>query len=104
MSQKRHKKRAPQRRYSTAATPAAESEFASDGRRKRMNRTARNILLFTLVLLAAVQLGLQMEVMGEMTANLLSLVGLVLLIAALWIQFRNPNGGGQAGVRSPRLK
>ena len=103
MSQKRHKKRAPQRRYSTAA-PAAESEFASDGRRKRMNRTARNILLFTLVLLAAVQLGLQIEVMGEMTANLLSLVGLVLLIAALWIQFRNPNGGGQAGVRSPRLK
>ena len=41
MSQKKHKKRHPQQKRNAASTPAMESEFASDGRRKRMNRTAR---------------------------------------------------------------
>ncbi len=41
MSQKKHKKRHPQQKRNAASAPAMESEFASDGRRKRMNRTSR---------------------------------------------------------------
>lgn len=103
MSQKKHKKRHPQKKHSVS-TPAMESEFASDGRRKRMNRTARNLLLLSLVLMAAVNLLVNMDVMGQAVANILSLVGIILLILALWFQFRDPTGGGQAGVNSPRLR
>ena len=52
MSQKKHKKRHPQAKRRVSA-PVEESEFASDGTRKRMNGTTRNILLFALILLAA---------------------------------------------------
>ena len=79
MSQKKHKKRHPQQKRNAASAPAMESEFASDGRRKRMNRTSRNLLL-------------------------LSLVGIILLVLALWFQFRDPTGGGQSGVNAPRLR
>ena len=47
MSQKKHKKRHPQAKRRVSA-PVEESEFASDGTRKRMNGTTRNILLFAL--------------------------------------------------------
>ena len=90
MSQKKHKKRHPQQKRNAASAPAMESEFASDGRRKRMNRTSRNLLLLSLVLVAAV--------------NVLSLVGIILLVLALWFQFRDPTGGGQSGVNAPRLR
>ena len=102
MSQKKYKKRHPQKKRQVSA-PAMESEFSSDGKRKRMNRTARNILLLDLVLLAAVQLLTQMEIMGMAMANGLSLLGIVLLILALWFQFRDPRGG-QSGGGSPRLR
>ena len=81
-----------------------ESEFASDGRRKRMNRTARNLLLLSLVLVAAVNLLVNMGMMGQAMANVLSLVGIILLVLALWFQFRDPTGGGQSGVNAPRLR
>ena len=81
-----------------------ESEFASDGRRKRMNRTSRNLLLFSLVLVAAVNLLVNMGMMGQAMANVLSLVGIILLVLALWFQFRDPTGGGQSGVNAPRLR
>ena len=35
---------------------------------------------------------------------LLSLVGIILLVLALWFQFRDPTGGGQSGVNAPRLR
>lgn len=81
-----------------------ESEFASDGRRKRMNRTSRNLLLLSLVLVAAVNLLVNMGMMGQAMANVLSLVGIILLVLALWFQFRDPTGGGQSGVNAPRLR
>ena len=102
MSQKKHKKRHPQKKHSVSA-PAMESEFASDGRRKRMNRTSRNILLFTLVMLAAVQLLTPAGLMTVELANGLSLLALVLLIIALWLQFRNPSGGS-SGSGWPQLR
>ena len=92
MSQKKHKKRHPQQKRNAASAPAMESEFASDGRRKRMNRTSRNLLLLSLVLV------------GQAMANVLSLVGIILLVLALWFQFRDPTGGGQSGVNAPRLR
>ncbi len=104
MSQKKHKKRHPQQKRNAASTPAMESEFASDGRRKRMNRTARNLLLLSLVLVAAVNLLVNMGMMGQAMANVLSLVGIILLVLALWFQFRDPTGGGQSGVNAPRLR
>ena len=76
----------------------------SDGRRKRMNRTSRNLLLLSLVLVAAVNLLVNMDIMGQAMANVLSLVGIILLVLALWFQFRDPTGGGQSGVNAPRLR
>ena len=104
MSQKKHKKRHPQSNRRPSSAPVAESEFSSDGKRKRMNRTPRNILLFTLVLLASVQLLIQAEMMSEEIANVLSMVALALLVLALWLQFRNPSGGGQTKSGGPRLR
>ena len=109
MSQKKHKKRHPQQKRNAASAPAMESEFASDGRRKRMNRTSRNLLLLSLVLVAAVNLLVNMGMMGQAMANVLSLVGIILvgiilLVLALWFQFRDPTGGGQSGVNAPRLR
>ena len=108
MSQKKHKKRHPQQKRNAASAPAMESEFASDGRRKRMNRTSRNLLLLSLVLVAAVNLAVNllvnMGMMGQAMANVLSLVGIILLVLALWFQFRDPTGGGQSGVNAPRLR
>ena len=104
MSQKKHKKRHPQQKRNAAGPPAMESEFASDGRRKRMNRTSRNLLLLSLVLVAAVNLLVNMGMMGQAMANVLSLVGIILLVLALWFQFRDPTGGGQSGVNAPRLR
>ena len=69
MSQKKHKKRHPQQKRNAAGAPAMESEFASDGRRKRMNRTSRNLLLLSLVLVAAVNLLVNMGMMGQAMAN-----------------------------------
>lgn len=104
MSQKKHKKRHPQQKRNSASAPAMESEFASDGRRKRMNRTSRNLLLLSLVLVAAANLLVNMGMMGQAMANVLSLVGIILLVLALWFQFRDPTGGGQSGVNAPRLR
>ena len=101
MSQKKHKKS-----HSQAKRPASipvESEFSSDGKRKRMNRTARNLLIVTLILLAAVQLLIQTQLIDEALANLLSLIGLILLLSALWVQFRDPSGGSSGGG-APRLR
>ena len=90
MSQKKHKKRHPQQKRNAASAPAMESEFASDGRRKRMNRTSRNLLLLSLVLVAAVNLLVNMGMMGQAMANVLSLVGII-----------QPGGGWGGGGGAP---
>ena len=103
MSQKKRKKRHPQNKRASAAA-MAESEFSSDGKRKRMNRTSRNILLFTLVLLALSQILTQNQLISDAVSNAFALIGLILLLIALWFQFRNPTGGSQSGVKTPRLR
>ena len=52
MSKTKHKKRHPQGKRGYTTAPVAESEFATDGTRKRMNPTARNLLFVALICLA----------------------------------------------------
>ena len=99
MSQKKHKKRHPQAKRRVSA-PVEESEFASDGTRKRMNGTTRNILLFALILLAATEAMFRAGLLPEAVA----IVGLVLLMIALWFQFGDPSGGSRTSSGRPKLK
>ena len=98
MSQKRGKKRHSQAVYD-ARNRQKQEQLANDRVRysgKRLNPTARNLLLGDLVLLAVVGLLLNNRLISDLTANLLSLLGIVLMIVALWFQFgkKNREGGG----------
>ena len=86
--------------------PVEESEFASDGTRKRMNGTTRNILLFALILLAATEAGFQAEAASrvEAVSVVIAIVGLVLPIQSPWFQFGDPSGGGRTSSGNPKLK
>ena len=89
MSQKRGKKRHSQAVYD-ARNRQKQEQLANDRVRysgKRLNPTARNLLLGDLVLLAVVGLLLNNKLISDLTANLLSLLGIVLMIVALWFQF-----------------
>lgn len=103
MSQKKHKKRHPQAKRPVSA-PVEESEFASDGTRKRMNSTARNILLFALILMAATEAMFRAGLLPAAVSNVIAIVGLVLLMIALWFQFGDPSGGGHTSSGNPKLK
>ena len=97
MSQKKHKKRHPQAKRRVSA-PVEESEFASDGTRKR------NILLFALILLAATEAMFRAGLLPEAVSNVVAIVGLVLLMIALWFQFGDPSGGSRTSSGRPKLK
>ena len=103
MSQKKHKKRHPQAKRPVSA-PVEESEFASDGTRKRMNSPARNILLFALILMAATEAMFRAGLLPAAVSNVIAIVGLVLLMIALWFQFGDPSGGGRTSSGNPKLK
>lgn len=101
---KRKKKRHPQ----TASSTRTRSQGAvlADERNqsaKRFKPAARNLLLLDLVFLAVVQMLYSSQLITPMTSGLCTLIGVVLLFLALWIQF---GGGpsGSSGPRPPRLK
>ena len=104
MSQKKHKKRHPQQKKRTVSAPAMESEFASDGRRKRMNRTSRNLLLLSLVLVAAGQPSGQYRLHRGCSGQYPLPGGHHPADPGPVVQFRDPTGGGQSGVDAPRLR
>ena len=97
---KRHSKPAPSSRTrSEGATLADEKRQAS----KRLKPIARNLLLLNLVFLAAVQLLYNKELISEVASGACTIIGVILLLLSLWIQF----GGGPSGdatPRPPRLK
>ena len=97
---KRHSKPAPSARTrSEGATLADEKQRVG----KRFKPAARNLLLLNLVFLAVVQLMYNKEIISDMVSGVCTLVGVILLFLALWIQF----GGGPSGdgtPRPPRLK
>ncbi len=92
MSQKKHKKRHSQ---STAnlKRQAVQEQIADekDRGRKRLNPTARTLLLGDLVFLAVTELLYRGEVISEFASGCMTLVGVVLLALALWFQF-GPGG------------
>lgn len=67
-----------------------------DRARKRMNPVARNILLGDLVYLSVIQLLDSNSMLTEITANVATLIGALLIPVALYFQFVNGN--------HPRLK
>ena len=68
-----------------------------DRAKKRMDPTARALLYGDLVFLAIVSLLEHQELISETAGGLCTLVGIVMLLAALWFQF-----GKKAG-KGPRL-
>lgn len=100
MSKSKHKKRHSQGKHGYTTAPAAESEFANDGTRKRMNPTARNLLFVALICLAVSEILLRMELMAESVSLAISIVGLIAIVIAIFLQFRRPDGGSQ---HRPRL-
>ena len=99
MSHKKHRKHPQKRIYSTNA-PTAESEFATNGMRKRMNPKARSLLLVTLVVLALSELLRTYSLIPETVSTIISVISLVLLLIALSIQFGDSGGSSN---QAPRL-
>lgn len=98
MSQKHAKRRYSTKKRSTA--PVQESEFASDGRRKRMNPAARNLLFISLIILALSEVLVRTNTVTELVANLICIPAVIALAAAVYLQFRRPgNGAGEMGRR-----
>ena len=94
MSQKKHKKRHSQSTIN-ATRQANQAKLADekDRMQKRMDPTARNLLLGDLVFLAICQLLYSNGMISETLSALSSIIGLILLVIALWFQFGNKRGG-----------
>ena len=55
--------------------------------RKRLKTIARNILLADVALLGVCQLLLTAGIISNFTSGIISMLGIVLMLVALWIQF-----------------
>ena len=69
-------------------------------KQKKMNPTARNLLLCNLVFLVVCQMCYDRGLISETFSAFTSILGLVLIFVALWIQFKGGdknNTGGQSG-------
>ena len=106
MAQKKYKKR---HSNSTMAAKklAADAKLADekDRARKRMNPTARTLLLGDLVFLALISILDTWGALSPIVSGFCTIVGVVLLMAALWFQF-GPNsrpGGGNGGGKWPGI-
>lgn len=100
MSQKKYKKR--KHSATVTAKRQAEQERIADEKdraRKRMDPTARTLLLLDLVFLAIISLLDANQMILAPVSAISSIVGLLLLIAALWFQF----GKGKFGNSGPKL-
>ena len=100
MSHKKYKKRHSQSTIN-AKRQANQAKLADekDRARKRMDPTARTLLLLDLVFLAIISLLDANQMISAPVSAISSIVGLLLLIAALWFQF----GKGKFGNSGPKL-
>lgn len=100
MSKTKHKKRHPQGKRGYTTAPVAESEFATDGTRKRMNPTARNLLLVALICLAISEILLRMELLSGAVSLIIKHCGSGGPGGEpCHLQFRKPGGGSQGRPR-----
>ena len=100
MSQKKYKKRKHSPTVN-AKRQAAQERIADEKERSknRMDPTARALLLIDLVFRAAISL-LDMNGILPSGLNALStIVGLILIVAALWFQFGNKNKSNHPGPK-----
>lgn len=100
MSQKKYKKR--KHSATVTAKRQAEQERIADEKdraRKRMDPTARNLLLLDLVFLAVISLLDMYKMISAPVSAISSIVGLILLFAALWFQFGKKNKSGRPGPK-----
>ena len=92
---KRHSKPAPSSRTRSEGAKLADEKQQGG---KRFNPAARNLLLLDLVFLAAAQMLYSSHIISQMFSGICTLIGVILLFLALWMQF----GGGPSGDSSPR--
>ena len=71
---------------------------------KRFKPAARNLLFLDLIFLGVSQLLYSKQLLSEMVSGLCTIVGLILLLLALWLQFGRHEGGSGGPFGSPRLK
>ena len=64
-----------------------------------MDPTARNLLLLDLVFLAVISLLDMYKMISAPVSAISSIVGLILLFAALWFQFGKKNKSGRPGPK-----
>lgn len=96
---KRHSQPAPSARTRSQGAVLADEQKQYS---KRFKPAARNLLLMDLVLLACTQLLYSNQIISQTASGACTLLGLILLFLALWIQFSNPSSRS-SGTRN-RLK
>lgn len=100
MSQKKYKKR--KHSATVSAKRQAEQERIADEKdraRKRMDPTARTLLLVDLVFLAVISLLDMNQMLSAAVSTIATIIGLILLIAALWFQFGKKDKFGRSGPK-----
>lgn len=99
MSRKKYKKRHSQSTIE-AKRQVAQAKLADekDRARKRMDPTARNLLLGDLVFLAICELLYRNGAISEAITSVCSIFGLLIMVIALWFQFgKKKDGEGTSG-------
>ena len=99
MSRKKYKKRHSQSTIETKRQVAqAKLADEKDRARKRMDPTARNLLLGDLVFLAICELLYRNGAISEAITSVCSIFGLLIMVIALWFQFgKKKDGEGPSG-------
>ena len=83
MSQKKKKSRSSGN-YTGGKNP---NQLQQTAKNKKMNPRARNLLCIDLVMLAANEWMVKENMMSEAGANMIAVFGIILLLAALYLQF-----------------
>ena len=100
MAKKKYKKR--QHSPTVAAKRQQGQERLADEKAragKRFDPTARALLLTDLVFLALVSLLDMNDIIPDVVSGVCTVMGVVLLIIALWFQFGNKKDGPDRGTR-----
>lgn len=97
---KRHPQSAPSARTRSQGAMLADEQKQYS---KRFKPAARNLLFLDLIFLAVCQLLYSNQLISPMISGVCTLIGVILLFVALWIQFGN-GPSGDSTPRPPRLR